>query len=114
MTIHYSKSEHVAIVTLDRPEALNALDLDSLKALRAALATARDDDDVRVIVLTGAGSKSFCVGADLKNTLPPETSFASSFVRRKCTFSSTEATQLLGMMWCFRPAPRSSLANSIS
>src|SRR6202007_91056 len=31
--------------------------------------------------LTGAGSKSFCVGADLKNTVPPETSFASSFVR---------------------------------
>ncbi|WP_233853545.1 enoyl-CoA hydratase/isomerase family protein [Paraburkholderia sp. HD33-4] len=81
MTIHYSRSEHVAIVTLDRPEALNALDLDSLRALRAALATARDDDDVRAIVLTGSGNKSFCVGADLKNTLPPETSFSSSFVR---------------------------------
>jgi E-phenylitaconyl-CoA hydratase len=70
MTVHYSKSEHVAIVTLDRPKSLNALDLDSLKALRAALATARDDDDVRAIVLTGSGNKSFCVGADLKNTLP--------------------------------------------
>jgi E-phenylitaconyl-CoA hydratase len=81
MTIHYSKSAHVAIVTLDRPEALNALNLDSLKALRVALATARDDDDVRAIVLTGSGNKSFCVGADLKNTLPPETGFASSFVR---------------------------------
>ena len=75
MTIHYSVSDHVATVSLDRPEALNALDLDSLKDLRAALAEARDDDDVRVIVLTGAGRKSFCVGADLKNTLPPSTSF---------------------------------------
>ena len=81
MTIHYSVSNHVATVSLDRPEALNALDLDSLKELRAALAAARDDDDVRVIVLTGAGRKSFCVGADLKNTLPPSTSFSSSFVR---------------------------------
>jgi len=81
MTIHYSVSDHVATVSLDRPEALNALDLDSLKDLRVALAEARDDDDVRVIVLTGAGRKSFCVGADLKNTLPPSTSFSSSFVR---------------------------------
>jgi E-phenylitaconyl-CoA hydratase len=81
MTIHYSVSNHVATVSLDRPEALNALDLDSLTELRAALATARDDDNVRVIVLTGAGRKSFCVGADLKNTLPPSTSFSSSFVR---------------------------------
>ena len=73
MTIHYNVTAHVATVTLDRPESLNALDLDSLNALRAALAQARDDDDVRVIVLTGAGQKSFCVGADLKNTLPPAT-----------------------------------------
>ncbi|MEX3934923.1 enoyl-CoA hydratase/isomerase family protein [Paraburkholderia phymatum] len=81
MTVHYSVSDHVAVVILDRPEALNALDLDSLEALRTALCTARDDDDVRVIVLTGAGHKSFCVGADLKNTLPPSTNFGSSFVR---------------------------------
>ena len=81
MTIHYAVSEYVATVTLDRPAALNALDLESLKELRSVLAMARDDDDVRVIVLTGAGEKSFCVGADLKNTLPPSTSFSSSFVK---------------------------------
>ncbi|WP_109481424.1 enoyl-CoA hydratase-related protein [Paraburkholderia sp. C35] len=81
MTIHYSVSEHVATVSLDRPEALNALDLDSLQTLRATLEAARDDDDVRVIILTGTGRKSFCVGADLKNTLPPSNSFSSSFVR---------------------------------
>jgi E-phenylitaconyl-CoA hydratase len=81
MTIHYAVSNHIATIALDRPEALNALDLDSLRELRAALSAARDDDDVRVIVLTGAGHKSFCVGADLKNTLPPATSFSSSFVK---------------------------------
>lgn len=81
MTVQYSVSDHVAVIRLDRPEALNALDLDSLKTLRTALCTARDDDDVRVIVLTGAGRKSFCVGADLKNTLPTSTNFGSSFVR---------------------------------
>jgi E-phenylitaconyl-CoA hydratase len=81
MAIHYAVSNHVATVTLDRPEALNALDLGSLRELRAVLADARDDDDVRVIVLTGAGTKSFCVGADLKNTLPPSTNFGASFVK---------------------------------
>jgi E-phenylitaconyl-CoA hydratase len=81
MTIHYSASNHVATVTLDRPEALNALDLDSLRELRTVLAQARDDDHVRVIILTGAGRKSFCVGADLKNTLPPSTAFSSAFVK---------------------------------
>lgn len=81
MTIHYSVSDRIATVTLDRPEALNALDLESLQELRAVLAEARDDEEVRVIVLTGAGRKSFCVGADLKNTLPPSTNFGSSFVK---------------------------------
>jgi E-phenylitaconyl-CoA hydratase len=81
MTIHYAVSNHIATIALDRPEALNALDLDSLRELRAALSAARDDDDVRVIVLTGAGHKSFCVGADLKNTLLFATSFSSSFVK---------------------------------
>lgn len=81
MTIHYEVDGHVAVVTLDRPEALNALDLDSLRDLRARLAEARDDDAVRVIVLTGAGVKAFCVGADLKRTLPPSGSYGAAFVR---------------------------------
>jgi E-phenylitaconyl-CoA hydratase len=74
-------SDHVATVTMDRPEALNALDIDSLKELRRILAAARDDDHVRVIILTGSGRKSFCVGADLKRTLPPSTVFGASFVK---------------------------------
>ncbi|BCQ27089.1 enoyl-CoA hydratase (plasmid) [Caballeronia sp. NK8] len=81
MTIRYSVTDYVAVVTLDRPEALNALDIDTLVELRSRLSEARDDDDVRVIVITGAGAKSFCVGADLKRTLPPSTSFGSSFVK---------------------------------
>jgi E-phenylitaconyl-CoA hydratase len=81
MTIHYTVSNHVALVTLDRPEALNALDLAALTELRACLADARDDDDVRAIVLTGAGEKAFCVGADLKKTLPPSVSFGASYLK---------------------------------
>ncbi|MFM0717591.1 enoyl-CoA hydratase-related protein [Paraburkholderia strydomiana] len=81
MAIHYAVTDHIATVTLERPDALNALDLASLGDLRDALSRARDDDDVRVIVLTGAGQKSFCVGADLKKTLPPSTGFGTSFVK---------------------------------
>jgi E-phenylitaconyl-CoA hydratase len=81
MTIHYTQEQHVAVVTLDRPQALNALDVASLKELRAALTRARDDDEVRAIVLTGAGERAFCVGADLKNTLPPTQSYGAAYVK---------------------------------
>ena len=81
MTIHYTQERHVAIVTLDRTQALNALDVASLKELRAALIKARDDDSVRAIVLTGAGERAFCVGADLKNTLPPTQSYGAAYVK---------------------------------
>lgn len=58
----------VAEITIDRPGSLNALDPATLDSLRAALATCRDDARVRVVVLTGAGERAFCVGTDLKAT----------------------------------------------
>lgn len=54
----------VAILTLNRPNKLNALDADILRALQAALLDARDDSGVRCVVLTGAG-RGFSAGADL-------------------------------------------------
>lgn len=68
MTVEISISEHVAEITLNRPEVLNALNVDTLNSLCEALIDARDNDDVRVVILTAAGTKSFCVGADLKST----------------------------------------------
>jgi enoyl-CoA hydratase len=56
----------VAVVTVDRPEALNALDRPTLGALRDRLAGLAGDEDVRVVVLTGAGEKGFVAGADIK------------------------------------------------
>ena len=58
----------VAEITLNRPQVLNALDAAALRLLRAHLAACRDDDAVRVVVLTGAGERAFCVGTDLKAT----------------------------------------------
>jgi enoyl-CoA hydratase len=56
----------VAVVTIDRQDALNALDLPTLTELRDRLADASADTDVRVVVLTGAGEKAFAAGADIK------------------------------------------------
>ena len=56
----------VAIVTVDRQEALNALDPPTLAELRDRLAELADDGDVRVVVLTGAGERAFVAGADIK------------------------------------------------
>ena len=56
----------VAIVTIDRQEALNALDVATLTELRDRLRELADDDAARVVILTGAGEKAFVAGADIK------------------------------------------------
>jgi enoyl-CoA hydratase len=55
-----------AIVTVNRPEAMNALDLEHAESLREALAELAADDGARAVVLTGAGEKAFIAGADIK------------------------------------------------
>ncbi len=56
---------YVALVTFNRPDKMNALNLEVRRALFAALAELREDDEVRVVVLTGAGEKAFIAGADI-------------------------------------------------
>jgi enoyl-CoA hydratase len=64
--ISVSRDDAVAVVTVDRQDALNALDLPTLTELRDRLLELRDDPDVRAVVLTGAGDKAFVAGADIK------------------------------------------------
>ena len=61
----YEVEDGVATVTLNRPDQRNALNGELLAALVDAMKRARDDDAVRAVVLTGAGDKVFCAGADL-------------------------------------------------
>jgi enoyl-CoA hydratase/carnithine racemase len=68
--VRYEKSGHIATVTIDREEALNALDLDTWQELSAATQRLEADDEVRVGIVTGAGERAFCAGADLRNTIP--------------------------------------------
>jgi enoyl-CoA hydratase len=60
----------IAVVTIDRPDALNALDRETLTELRDRLREVAADTDVRAVVLTGAGEKAFAAGADIKQMLP--------------------------------------------
>jgi enoyl-CoA hydratase/carnithine racemase len=61
-----STDEHISVVRLDRPEAMNAISGDMADALSAAFHDVAADDDVWVMILAAAGEKAFCVGADLK------------------------------------------------
>jgi len=63
--VRYEVAGSVARATIDRPERRNAMSFDVMQGLRDAVATAKADDAVRVLVLTGAGEKAFCAGADL-------------------------------------------------
>ena len=64
--ISVSREDAVAVVTVDRQDALNALDLPTLTELRDRLLELRDDGDVHIVVLTGAGERAFIAGADIK------------------------------------------------
>jgi len=64
--VRYEKKDHVARVTLDRPHVLNAMDRQTHRELGAVWDEVERDDDVRLVVLTGAGDRAFSVGQDLK------------------------------------------------
>jgi len=61
---------HVALVTIDRPEQANALDLETLRDLAAHWERINRDESIRVAILTGAGNRVFCSGMDMRRTIP--------------------------------------------
>ena len=89
MALDHSIANGVATIVFNRPEALNALDIETQATLRDLLTALRDDDSVRVIVLTGIGQRAFCVGSDLKKTPPDDALYA-----RAWTASDAKATEL--------------------
>ena len=66
MPILYDKRDHVARITIDRADVLNAIDAASERELQAIWANIEADRDVRVVVLTGSGDRAFSTGADMK------------------------------------------------
>ncbi|MFJ5264100.1 enoyl-CoA hydratase/isomerase family protein [Streptomyces sp. NPDC088387] len=65
-TVLYEVSDGLATITLNRPEAMNALNIATKVALREAVRAAAADEAVRAVLLTAAGDRAFCVGQDLK------------------------------------------------
>ena len=77
----YDLDDHVATITYNRPEALNAIDAGLRVDLNDAFARFRDDEDAWVAIVTGAG-RAFCVGADMRNVTGAAGDFAGTFWER--------------------------------
>lgn len=67
MSIDVSVEEGIALITINRPERLNAMDLEHYQGLSRAWIQVRDDPAIRVAIITGAGERAFTAGADLKS-----------------------------------------------
>lgn len=70
MAILYQKKGRITVVTLNRPEAFNAIDPETLQELSHAFIDFSEDHEAWVMILTGAGDKAFCAGADIRKLLP--------------------------------------------
>lgn len=82
MKVIFEKKDHVAYVTINRPERLNACDFETYGMLSRVWREFRDDDALRVAILTGAGERAFCAGSDVKDNYvarpgeePPDSPF---------------------------------------
>ena len=80
-TLIYEKEGTLALVTLNRPRVLNAFNIQMRDDLFEVLTAIRDDDEVRVALLKGAGEKAFCVGADLSEFLTAPSPVAARQIR---------------------------------
>ena len=85
----FENKDHIGTVTFNRPKLLNALNRQTMDELGALLTEARDDRDIRVLILTGAGDKAFIAGADINELARmtpmtgPETSLHGQAVLHK-------------------------------
>jgi len=68
--VEYTKEGKIAVFTINRPEALGALNVEGMRQLHNALLDFRDDDNVWVGIITGTGEKVFSAGVDVKDYLP--------------------------------------------
>jgi len=97
-TIRYEAKESIVVITLNRPDALNAMNVEMRDSLKGALSKAENDGKVRVVVITGAG-RAFCAGADLKR-------FAHDYEHYKETGVSSRFYDLsLPKLMAFFPKP---------
>ncbi len=82
MPIDITIENNVAVAVINRPEAMNSVDPETRDQLYALWDRIRTDDEIRVVIITGAGDKAFCTGSDLKKTMPPKESYAELLLDR--------------------------------
>ena len=83
MAIDFLVDDGVALITFNRPERRNALDGEHYELLSMAWVRVRDEDDIRVAIITGAGDKAFCAGADLKSFVGRDVELAELWLTQK-------------------------------
>ena len=95
--VSLEKKQKIAIITINRPESLNALNNQVWCELTDAWTNVKDDPDVWTIVLTGAGDKAFCDGQDLKEMAQ----LREAAVREKRAFVSAMPEIICLIGFCF-------------
>jgi E-phenylitaconyl-CoA hydratase len=83
--VEYAKEGRIAYITINRPEAMNSLSVDVQQGLREAYTDFRDNNDLWVAILTGAGDRAFCAGADIKGFRPATGDAAEAAARVPAT-----------------------------
>lgn len=81
-TLKLEIKEQIAYVTIDRPKVLNALNMATMDELRTVFTELRDNDAVRVVILTGAGEKAFVAGADINELAKHDPISAKEYTHR--------------------------------
>lgn len=83
MPIDLKVEDHVALITINRPERRNALDEEHYRGLSEAWTRVRDDANIRAAIITGAGEVAFCAGADIKSLLTNPTPYSDMWLTQK-------------------------------
>lgn len=83
MSIDFELTDGIAVVTINRPDRRNALDAEHYEGLSQAWIRVRDDPEVRVAIITGAGDKAFCAGADIKSWVGREFELSELWLTQK-------------------------------
>ncbi|MDA0678900.1 MAG: enoyl-CoA hydratase/isomerase family protein [Proteobacteria bacterium] len=100
--VRYERQGSIGRIELDRPEKLNAINSEMLDELAAALGAAKNDDEIRAIVLSGAG-RAFSAGFDLDMGLPRDDESRGDFLRR-------ELQRSFDVIMCFHEFPKPIIA----
>src|SRR6266487_7181439 len=84
--VRYEAQDGVALITLDRPDVLNAMNTQMRTELFEIFTRLRMDESVKVVVVTGGGDRAFCAGADIREFLEPPTPTHFREARRRLDF----------------------------